>query len=67
MMMKRTPTRESRTPMRKTELHRSLGGVTLPGKSSHPFFYSVAMPKNIIIVAINKQSHNKNPKNISMF
>jgi hypothetical protein len=45
MTMMRTSTRESRTPMRSTELHRSLGGVTPSGKSSHRSFYSVAMPK----------------------
>ena len=50
MMRRRTPRRESRTPMRRTELHRSLG-VTLPGKSSHPFFlFSSHAKKNIIII-----------------
>ena len=58
MMVKMwTPTRKNRTPMRRTELHRSLGGVTLPGKSSHPFFPFSSHAKKttkIIVVVINK-------------
>jgi len=44
------------TPMRRTELHRSLGGVTSPGKSSYSFFpfSSHAKKTKIIIVVINK-------------
>ena len=57
MTMMRTPTRESRTPMRRTKLHRSLGGVTPPGKSSHPYFIFISHAKKNnkkIVVVINK-------------
>jgi len=57
MMMRRTPTRESRTPMRRTELHRSLGGVTPTGKSLHLFFLFSSHAKKttkIMIVVMNK-------------
>jgi len=57
MTMMRTSTRESRTPMRSTELHRSLGGVTPSGKSLHPFFLFSSHAKKttkIIVVVMNK-------------
>jgi len=50
MMMRRT--RKSRTPMRRIELYRSLGGVAPPGKSSHPSFHSAAM------FVLNKVNNN---------
>ena len=66
MTIMRTPTRESRTLMRRTELHQSLGGVTPPGKSSHLFFlFSSHALKKITIAVINNLL-TKIPKNIYM-
>jgi len=42
-MRRRKRKRRIRTPMRRTELLRSLGGAP-PGKSPHPDRFSIAMP-----------------------